>query len=55
MTRRSPQLRQQQLYQAIQDYLQNLGLVENSFKGRKHSSVHKLELKVRSLNLQRLP
>jgi len=50
-----PQLRQEQLFQVINEYLQNLGLIQQSFNTKKKPAVHKLELTVRSLNLQRTP
>lgn len=68
MTKKASGLRQQQLFQAISEYLQNTGLIQNALANGKSSSVRKLELRrdavlkqrrleltVRSLNLQRVP
>jgi len=55
MTKRPTQFRNQQLFQAINEYLQNAGLMQRSFAPIKTPQVRKLELVVRSLNLQRLP
>lgn len=52
---RPRQIRQEQLFQVINEYLQNLGLIQQSFTMKKNPVVHKLELTVRSLNLQRTP
>ncbi len=68
MIKKASGLRQQQLFQAISEYLQNNGLIQNALANGKSSSVRKLELRrdavlkqrrleltVRSLNLQRVP
>ncbi len=55
MTKKPQQIRQEQLFQAINEYLQNMGVIEKSFNSTKNPNVRKLELTVRSLNLQRLP
>lgn len=55
MTKKASGLRQKQLFQAISEYLENAGLVQNAIAHGRTSSVRKLELTVRSLNLQRLP
>lgn len=68
MIKKASGLRQQQLFQAISEYLQNTGLIQNALANGKSSSVRKLELRrdavlkqrrleltVRSLNLQRIP
>ena len=53
-TKRPPQIRQQQLFQAINEYLQNFGLIQHAMDANKSPAVRKLELVVRSLNLQRI-
>jgi hypothetical protein len=59
MTKNPRQLRQEQLFMVISEYLQNLGVIQKSFSAGigigKNPHVRKLELTVRSLNLQRLP
>ena len=54
MTKRPPFIPQKQLFQAINEYLQNLGMGQ-SFNQEKSPNVRQLELAVRSLNLQRQP
>jgi len=55
MMKRTAQIRQKQLFEAISEYLQNTGLIQKSFETVNNPDVRKLELTVRSLNLQRLP
>lgn len=55
MTKNPQKRRQQQLFQAISEYLQNAGLIQSALETGRPSSVRKLELTVRSLNLQRQP
>lgn len=55
MTKRTRNIRQEQLFQAINEYLQNAGLIQRSLETADSPDVRKLELTVRSLNLQRQP
>jgi len=54
MTKRPQNQGPQQLLQFIQDYLENFNPAQ-SFNAQKAPNIRKLELAVRSLNLQRLP
>lgn len=54
-TRIKQPFREDQLFEAIGKYLESAGLIQRSFQPIEKTAIRKLELAVRSLNLQRLP
>ncbi|MFO0781243.1 MAG: hypothetical protein U0519_05205 [Candidatus Gracilibacteria bacterium] len=54
-TRIKQPIREEQLFEVIGKYLENAGLIQRSFQPLEKTAIRKLELAVRSLNLQRQP